>query len=777
MLRFFYILSFFIYLISYSQNLPDAYHFSDNNQQLWRGGLDINDGLYSESNIDTIFLYFDQENYWNQLHDNYCDKINISATMIYKNEVFNEVGVRFKGQTSYANTNGDTGGGPGGGGPGGGGPGGGGPGGGNSVDTDKKSFNIELDWINNQDIDGYETLNLNNCYQDPSFLREFLFEKFARNYIPAAKVNFMQLMINDQNWGIYPNIQQLDKKHASEWFFDNECTRWRAEDPSSEAPGCGEPGSGGGGPGGGGPNFGAGTSSLNYLGEDTSSYVEHYTLKKSYIDNPWNNLINACQVVDQVNDLDEGDVYSVLNQYLDLDATLWHLAIEIIFSDDDSYINKGGMDYYVYYDVYNERILPIEYDGNTVFGNANWSPFYHEDDVDFVLLNKLLSIQEIRQRYLAHFRTILMNAFDSDYIDGEIDQYADMIDSYVYDDPQKIYTYDDFINEINTLKDYFSNRSSYLWSNSEISESGVEILNVEYYVGSNLFVQPNSSEEVLVSVLVDEAESLPDVNLYYGTGLTGRFERVEMNYGFSSGIYTYSIPAQNSGEYVRFYVETITEDGSRKYNPEGAEHDVYIYQVKMDDLVYIDSDIVINEIMASNDVTVADEMGEFDDWVEIYNKGSVAINLSNYHLSDDISVLGKYTFPDVTLAPDEYFIVWADDDEEEQGDYNHATFNLSASGEELYLSDQNFNILDQLIFGQQETDMGYARVPNGTGNFIMQDPTFSANNEFNSSDIEIINPVKHLVKTVDLLGREGTQLGFLIDCFDDGTYIKKYVIE
>ena len=33
-------------------------------------------------------------------------------------------------------------------------------------------------------------------------------------------------------------------------------------------------------------------------------------------------------------------------------------------------INKGGMDYYIYYDLYN-RILPIEYDGNTVFGNSN----------------------------------------------------------------------------------------------------------------------------------------------------------------------------------------------------------------------------------------------------------------------------------------------------------------------------------------------------------------------------------------------------------------------
>ena len=59
--------------------------------------------------------------------------------------------------------------------------------------------------------------------------------------------------------------------------------------------------------------------------------------------------------------------YDYLNQYLDLDATLWHLAVEIIFSDDDSYINKGGMDYYIYYDLYNERILPIEYDGKYSF--------------------------------------------------------------------------------------------------------------------------------------------------------------------------------------------------------------------------------------------------------------------------------------------------------------------------------------------------------------------------------------------------------------------------
>ena len=590
-------------------------------------------------------------------------------------------------------------------------------------------------------------------------------------------------MINDQNWGIYPNVQQLDKKHASEWFFDSECTRWRAEDPNNEAPGCGEPGSGGGpggGPGSSGPDFGAGTSSLNYLGSDTSLYMNHYTLKKAYKANPWDDLVNTCQVIDQADIVQEIDVYDMLNEYLDLDATLWYLANEIIFSDDDSYINKGGMDYYVYFDIYNERILPIEYDGNTVFKNPNWSPFYNADDPNFVLLHKLLAIPELRERYLAHFRTIIANSLNPTYINNLIDQYADFIDNYVDNDPQKIYTYDDFLNEIDVIKNYFSNRISYLWSNSELFEvfnSGIDILNVEYYVGNTAFAQPNNLEEVLVAVEVESTNPV-EVNLYYGTDLTGRFNKTPMSYNFATNLYTYNIPPQNAGEFVRFYIETVNENGTRVYDPPGAEHDVYIYQVKMEDLFYADdSDIVINELMASNDQVVADEYGEFDDWIEIYNKGNQMINLSGMHLSDDIANLGKYTFPNINLAPGDYFIVWADDDEEEQGDFNHATFKLSADGETLILSDADFTILNQVTFGEQITDMGYARVPNGVGSFIIQSPTYAFNNNLLSSHLEQINSNKYVIKQIDLLGRDNTQsIGFVVNLYNDGSVEKKFII-
>ncbi len=73
-------------------------------------------GFYNESNIDTIYLEFDQSDYWDQLIDNYEDKIDIPATMTMNGITYDSVGVRFKGQTSYLNTTGQGGPGPGGGG-------------------------------------------------------------------------------------------------------------------------------------------------------------------------------------------------------------------------------------------------------------------------------------------------------------------------------------------------------------------------------------------------------------------------------------------------------------------------------------------------------------------------------------------------------------------------------------------------------------------------------------------------------------------------------------
>ncbi len=140
-------------------------------------------------------------------------------------------------------------------------------------------------------------------------------------------------------------------------------------------------------------------------------------------------------------------------------------------------------------------------------------------------------------------------------------------------------------------------------------------------------------------------------------------------------------------------------------------------------------EVVINEFMASNSTTVADQDGEFEDWIELYNKGDQTVDLSGFFLTDDSANLTKWSFPDGTvLAADDYLIIWADEDEEQDG--LHTNFRLSGLGESLILVDpMDGSIVDAIEFPAQATDVSYARIPNGIGDFTVTSSTFNANND------------------------------------------------
>jgi hypothetical protein len=63
----------------------------------------------------------------------------------------------------------------------------------------------------------------------------------------------------------------------------------------------------------------------------------------------------------------------------------------------------------------------------------------------------------------------------------------------------------------------------------------------------------------------------------------------------------------------------------------------------------------------------------------------------------------------------------------------HANFKLSASGESVLFSDRDTSLIDQIIFSAQQNDKGYARRPNGTGSFVIQNPTFARSNDLTAT--------------------------------------------
>lgn len=693
--------------VSSQVDLPDELNISSDGERLERGGIFVTE-FYDEDVLETIYIDFDQENYQVLLEENYPSRTEIEARLTYKDVVYDSVGVRYRGATSYF------------------------------LAGDKKSFSVDLEWaIDGQDINGYNSLKLNNGYEDPSAMREVLYSSLARSHIPAAKVNFIKLVVNGESYGVYSNVQKLRKDHVNEWFFDNDATRWRAEaegsgmpEFSGPPPDCPEfpdcPG---------GPDIPqdidfadvfAGTSSLNNLGPSGSDYETAYELRSSDVDDPWQDLANAAYTLDTA---DPDTLVDELGQYLDIDETLWFIATENLFTDPDSYVNKGGVDYYLYFDLASSRLLPIEYDGNSAMSDTDWSPFFREDDERFPLISVLLNIPELRQRYLAHYRALVSESLDLDLVNEKITTYASLINDVVADEDQvRQYTYEEYVTAVEELRNYFSERRDFVTANAEVAQLPPVISEVTDLVNGTPSIRPSSDQSVVVNAQVDGEEGVEQVILYYSNELAGSFVKSVMN-DQGGGQYTVEIPPQPSGAFVRYYVEAISANSAKTaaYSPPGAEHDVYIYQVIAAES--ISSNVVINEIMPSNDSTITDQDGEYGDWIELFNNGDSEVDLSGYYLTDEDTNLTRWAFPEgVSIGAKSTLVVWADDKPSSAAEL-HANFRLSASGENVYLVTPDLEFADSLSFGEAVADESFARLPNGVGEFSWtQSPTFNAEN-------------------------------------------------
>ena len=126
--------------------------------------------FYDINTINTIEITFAESN-WDYLLDQLYgegDEERLIGTIAINGEVFDSVGVRYKGNSSY------------------------------TANQVKNPLNIKLDHIiDDQSIEGYGTIKLANAFKDPSFIREVLSYEIARKYFPASLSNFANVYIND----------------------------------------------------------------------------------------------------------------------------------------------------------------------------------------------------------------------------------------------------------------------------------------------------------------------------------------------------------------------------------------------------------------------------------------------------------------------------------------------------------------------------------------------------------------------------------------------------
>jgi len=293
-----------------------------------------------------------------------------------------------------------------------------------------------------------------------------------------------------------------------------------------------------------------------------------------------------------------------------------------------------------------------------------------------------------------------------------IDTFRDLISDEVKADSKKLYADIQFTRNINALKDFIRDRRNFVNNIDMLKAIPPSINTVNHLSDEGKNKAPKHNGKVTINAQITSQNGIAKVFLYYGTGLAGTFEIMEMfdegNHNDGSpgdGIYGAEIPGFPAGTYVRYYIEAIANNNFRTatFSPEGAESHVYFYQVQLEMLE--NPAIVINEFMASNGTTIADPQGDYDDWIELFNRSDKDLVLSGMYLSDKTDNLKKWKFPDnVVLKAGEYLLVWADEDGKATPGL-HANFKLSADGEVIILSHNDANqnaIIDSVHFGSQQ---------------------------------------------------------------------------
>jgi hypothetical protein len=337
--------------------------------------------LFAPEVVRTVFLDFPTDGWEQDLELFQNSDVDLPATMTVDGTRHEGVGVRFRGASSYFMV----------------------------PSGSKRSLNVSVDHTDpDLRLLGQNTLNFLNANGDPSMMSTYLYSRLAAPHVPAPRANWVRVVINGESWGIYVNVEQFNKAFLKDRWprFKGEGARWKV---------LGSP---------------TATGGLDYRGEDLAPYRQRYELKTKERAEDWAALVALCR------ELCEGPLGTLeerLAPILDLEGTLWFLALDAATANSDGYWTRAS-DYSIYRDP-EGRFHVVPHDMNEAFkvrahgpggpggrsggapggpggGRAPQSPMTELDPLVAVddpakpLRSRLLAVPALRERYMSNLRTL-----------------------------------------------------------------------------------------------------------------------------------------------------------------------------------------------------------------------------------------------------------------------------------------------------------------------------------------------------------------------------------
>jgi hypothetical protein len=289
----------------------------------------------------------------------------------------------------------------------------------------------------------------------------------------------VKVVINGESWGLYVSAQQFDKIFVEE-NFKSDAARWKVR---------GSPGGGGG---------------LVYSGDNVEDYKRRFEIKSADKKEDWEALIKLCRTL---NETPADELEKALEPMLDIDSTLWFLAIDNALINCDGYWIRAS-DYSIARDT-NGKFHMVPHDMNETFqppmgpgfggpggrgpgrgpegrgpggfgdrgpgergpgerrpaegrpgpggrgpegsgppagaeGQFALDPLVGLDDSSKPLRSKLLAVPSLREKYLKYVRTIAEESLDWKKLGPLVEQYESLIAKEVEADTRKLTSFTAF---------------------------------------------------------------------------------------------------------------------------------------------------------------------------------------------------------------------------------------------------------------------------------------------------------------------------------------------
>jgi hypothetical protein len=186
------------------------------------------------------------------------------------------------------------------------------------------------------------------------------------------------------------------------------------------------------------------------------------------------------------------------------------------------------------------------------------------------------------------------------------------------------------------------------------------------------------------------------------------------------------LPPLPPGATIEYYLRVVDLEGQVGSSPENPNDAAQLHRITVPQP---NPPIRLSELVADNATGLRDERGQFEDWLELVNAGTLPMNLDGLALTlDYFDHRSAWHFPSNSwLWPGERAIVFCDNDPK-QGPL-HATFKLLRRGDRVFLIQASeWTILDSLSFGPLPQDTSFGLLGNGTDAQWLAWPTLGVEN-------------------------------------------------